>query len=281
MAEHRVIGLIAGGRQFPAMVARGAKQAGHSVVAVGFTGQTDHAEEIALHADAFELQPLGKLGRLFAFFRKHGVQDVVMAGTINKPGIMDVRHFDMKALKIIFSNKEKGDSVLLGALSRAFEEEGMRVVPPHGFLPELLTPEGVLTRRAPSPREWADLLHGYRVAKEMGRLDIGQCVVLREGIVAAVEALEGTDACIRRGLALGGPESVVVKVFKPGQEERVDLPSVGPDTVAALAEGQGTVLGVEAGRSLLFDAESAIAAADRAGVCIVGFTEAMLENPPL
>lgn len=278
MADSRVIGLIAGGRQFPVLVAQGARAAGHRVIAVGFEGHTDRVEELKEHAHEFELLKFGKLGKLFSFFSRHGVQDVVMAGTIDKPKTMDVRHFDLKALKLIFQNKHKGDSAILGTLTRAFEQEGMRVLPPHHFLPELLTPEGVLTRREPNAREWDDIRHGYRIAKEMGRLDIGQCVVLREGIVAAVEALEGTDRCIRRGLEFGGPESVVVKVFKPGQEERVDLPSVGPDTLAAMAEGKATVLAVEAGRSLLFESEQTVRQADGAGISIVGFTEAMLEG---
>lgn len=279
MSERRIIGLIAGGKQFPVLVAKGAHEAGHTVVAVGFPGHTDRQDELKAIADVFSMLPFGKLGKLFDLFKKNGVQDVVMAGTINKPKIMDVRHFDLTAIKLIFKQPGKGDSVLLGALTRAFEERGMRVVPPHLFMPELLTPEGVLTKRQPTEREWEDLRHGHMVAKKMGRLDIGQCVVLREGIVAAVEALEGTDSCIRRGLEYGGPESVVVKVFKPGQEERVDLPSVGLDTIATMTEGRATVLGVEAGKSLLFDGDAAIEAADRAGISIVGFTPEMLDFP--
>jgi len=149
----------------------------------------------------------------------------------------------------------------------------MELVPPQSFAQGLLTPAGVLTRRAPDEREWADLRAGARLAREMGRLDIGQCVVLREGIVAAVEALEGTDAAIRRGCELGGAGCVAVKVMKPGQEERVDLPSVGPDTVRVLSRGKGVCLGVEAGKSLFFDMETTLEIADRYGVAIVGLTK--------
>jgi DUF1009 family protein len=281
MNEKRTIGLIAGGRQFPVLVARGARREGHRVITAGFPGHVDHEQELAEHSDVFELIKLGKLAKLFKFFKKHNVQDVVMAGTINKPKIMDVRHFDLKAIRLIFSQPSKGDSILLGALTRAFEAEGMRVVPPHQFLPELVTPEGVLTKRAPTEREWADLRFGYKVAKAMGELDVGQCIVLRERIVAAVEALEGTDNCIRRGLEFGGPESVVIKVFKPGQEERVDLPCAGSDTIATIAAGKGTVLGMEAGKSLLFDADAAIDAANRVGITIVGVTADMLQDSPV
>jgi DUF1009 family protein len=146
------------------------------------------------------------------------------------------------------------------------------VVPAHSYLPELLTPEGVMTRREPDEREWEDLRYGWKIAKELGRMDIGQCVVIREGIVSAVEALEGTDPTIARGCSLGGAGCVVIKVFKPGQQEQIDLPSLGLDTVKAMAEGKATCMGVEASRSLFFDRDEAIALADRSGIAIVGLT---------
>ncbi|MGE4293584.1 MAG: LpxI family protein [Desulfovibrio sp.] len=268
--SQRVIGLIAGGRQFPVLVAEGVKRAGHKLVVACFDGHSNM--DVAAHADVLATLKLGKLGKLLDFFKKNGVEHVIMAGTIDKPRIMDVRHFDMRALKVIFRNKNKGDTNLLGALTSELESEGMRVVPAHLHVPDLLTPEGVLTRRQPTKREQEDLRQGWVVAKELGRLDIGQCLILREGIVAAVEALEGTDEAIRRGCRLGGEECVVVKVFKPGQEERVDLPSAGKDTIRTMHEGKATCLGIEAGKSLLFDRDETIAEADRCGISIVGLT---------
>lgn len=270
-----VIGLVAGGRQFPVMVAKGVRDQGHRLVAAGFTGHSNMA--VAELAHVWKELKLGQLGRLISFFKDNRVQRVVMAGTIDKPKIMDVRHLDMRALKVVFRNKNKGDASVLGAVAREFESEGMAVVPAHEFLPELLTPEGVLGARRPSEREWGDLAYGWRVAKDMGRLDIGQCLVLREGIVAAVEALEGTDAAVRRGCELGGEGCVVIKVFKPGQQAEVDLPSVGPDTVRIMAEGRAVCLGVEAGRSLFFDRDQAVALADRSGIAVVGLSEAVLK----
>jgi len=269
-SAHKVIGLIAGGRQFPVLVARGVKAAGHRLVVAGFTGHTN--PEVYPLADAWRELKLGQLAKLLDFLKENGVQEVVMAGTIHKPGVMDIRHFDARAVKILFTLKAKGDDAILRAVSAVLEEEGMELAPPQRYAEGLLTPAGVLTRRAPDEREWLDLRHGAHLARELGRLDIGQCVVLREGIVAAVEALEGTDAAIERGCLLGGPGCVVVKMLKPGQEERVDLPSVGPDTVRGLARGKGLALGVEAGRSLFFDLEATIEAADRAGLTIVGLT---------
>lgn len=270
----KIIGLIAGGRQFPVMVARGVKAAGHRLVVVGFTGHTN--PEVYPLADAHREMKLGQLAKLLDYFKAEGVEAAVMAGSINKPGVLDIRHFDSKAVKIIFSLKGKGDDAILRAFATLLEGEGMALLPPQAFAQGLLTPAGVLTRRAPDEREWADLRAGVRLARELGRMDIGQCVVLREGIVAAVEALEGTDAAIARGCSLGGPGCVVVKVLKPGQEERVDMPAVGLDTVRGLASGKGTCLGVEAGKSLFFDLEATVAAADRAGIAIVGLAGADL-----
>jgi hypothetical protein len=271
----KVVGLIAGGRQFPVLVAQGVKAQGHRLVVAGFSGHTN--AEVYPLADAHRELKLGQLAKLLDFLKENGVQQVVMAGTINKPGVMDIRHFDTRAVKLLFSLPGKGDDAILRAVSGLLESEGMELVPPQTYAQGLTTPPGVLTRRPPDEREWADLRRGAFLARQMGAHDIGQCVVLREGIVAAVEALEGTDAAIRRGCELGGPGCVAVKVMKPGQEERVDLPSVGPDTVRVLAKGQGTCLGVEAGKSLFFDLEAAVVAADRAGIAIVGLAASDLD----
>jgi UDP-2,3-diacylglucosamine hydrolase len=267
----RTIGLIAGGRQFPVMVSRGVKDAGHRLVVVGFDGHTN--PEVYPLADAWRELKLGQLAKLLEFFVAEGVEQVMMAGSINKPGVLDWRHFDRKALSILLNLKGKGDDAVLRAFTMLVESEGMEVIPPQTYAPGLMTPPGVLTRRAPDEREQADLERGLILARELGRMDIGQCLVLREGIVAAVEALEGTDAAIRRGCELGGPGCVVVKVCKPGQEERVDLPSVGLDTVRVMVRGGATCLGVQAGKSLFFDLEATLAAADKHGIAIVGLEE--------
>ncbi|WP_432735791.1 LpxI family protein [Maridesulfovibrio sp. FT414] len=268
--KSETIGLIAGGGQFPLLVAKGAAAQGHRVVAVFFKGHSN-LEVSALADDSVELM-LGQLSRLISFFKKNGVNKVVMAGTINKPKALDVRP-DLRAAKLLFKLATKGDDVLLRAITREFESEGMQVVGPHVYAPQLLTPAGLLTKRRPSDVEKTDLATGWRIAHELGRLDIGQCVVLREGIITAVEAIEGTDAAIRRGCELGGKGCCIVKVFKPGQEDRVDMPSIGLKTVQGMHELGATCLGVEAGKSLFFDLDKAVEFADRNGICIVGLTE--------
>ncbi|BDQ32832.1 LpxI family protein [Pseudodesulfovibrio portus] len=264
------IGLIAGGKQFPVLVAQGVKSKGHRLVVAGFTGHTN-MDVVPLADEWMELK-FGKLNKLIGYLKSNGVDRLIMAGTIEKPKVMDVRHLDMRAIKLILGKKNRGDSALLGILAEEFEKEGMPVVPAHEFLPELLTPDGVLTRREPDEREWKDLNFAWTMAKELGRLDIGQCVVVNEGVVAAVEAIEGTDEAIRRGCSYGGKGCVVVKVFKPGQQKEVDLPSLGLDTLRTMADGQATCLGVEAGKSLFFDREAALGFADANNISIVGLT---------
>lgn len=268
--ETLTIGLIAGGKQFPVLVAEGVKARGHRLVVAGFTGHTNM--DVAPLADEWKELKLGKLNKLISYLKSNGVDRIIMAGTIEKPKVMDVRHLDMRAVKLVFSKKNKGDSALLGILSSEFEKEGMPVVPAHEFLPELLTPEGVLTRRQPDEREREDLAFAWKIGKELGRMDVGQCLVVREGVVAAVEALEGTDEAIRRGCSYGGKGCVVVKVFKPGQQKEVDLPSLGLDTLRTMVEGKASCLGVEAGKSLFFDRESALEFANANRVSIVGLT---------
>lgn len=263
-----VVGLIAGGRQFPLLVAKGVKEHGHKLVVAGFTGHTNMA--VVDHADVWRELKLGKLNELIQFFKENGVNKVIMAGTIDKPKIMDIRHLDMRAIKLVFKRKNKGDSAILGALASEFEAEGMFVAQAHELVPELLSPVGTITRCEPTEQQWEDIRFGWKLAKEFGRLDVGQCVVVREGIVAAIEALEGTDEAIRRGCAYGGEQCVVVKVFKPGQDERIDLPSLGLDTIQIMIEGGATCLAYEAGKSLFFDQEKSIEIANKAGLSIVG-----------
>lgn len=270
------IGLIAGGRQFPIMVAKGVKARGFKLVVAGFTGHTNM--DVVSYADVWQELKLGKLGKLISYFKSNGVEKIIMAGTINKPKVMDVRHLDMRAVKLIFSQKNKGDSAILGILANEMAKEGMPVVPAHEYLPELLTPKGTLTRREPDEREWEDLRFAWKIAKELGRMDVGQCLVVREGIVAAVEALEGTDRAIRRGCELGGSGCVVLKVFKPGQQEQVDLPSFGLDTIKTMADGGATCFGIEADKSLLFDREEAISFADKHKISIVGISPGQFDS---
>ena len=266
----RTLGIIAGGGAFPITVAKTAKERGERVVGAGFASDTDPA--FPERCDAFVWLKLGQLGRLIDFFTAHGVTHVVMAGPINKPRALDLRP-DWRAAKLLFSTKTRGDDALLRAVTAELEREGMHVVAPHLYSPDLLAPEGVLTRRKPTEREQEDISFGWNVSRSLGAFDIGQCLVVRERIVLAVEAIEGTDAAIRRGGQLGGPGAVVVKRPKPAQDRRLDMPAVGPDTLRVMAEVGATCLAVEAGGCIFFEQGHTLEFADANGIAIVSLPE--------
>ncbi len=263
----RTLGIIAGGGAFPITVAQTARERGERVIGVGFHSDTDPG--FASHCDSFSWLRLGQLGRLIEFFTTHRVTHVVMAGPINKPRALDIRP-DWRAAKLLFSIKARGDDVLLRALTAELEREGMTVVAPHLYSPQLLAPEGILTRRKPSQAEHEDIEFGWNLAEALGQYDIGQCLVVKEKIVLAVEAIEGTDAAIQRGGRLGGPGAVVVKRPKPTQDKRLDLPAFGLKTVESMAEAGATCLAFEAGGCIFFEQDKALEFADRHGLTLIG-----------
>ncbi len=270
------VGILAGGGQFPRLVAQNARQAGLRVAVCGFYGHTDPALEA--DADAFVMLHLGQLNKMLAFFRKHGVRRLCMAGAISKPKALDFRP-DWRAARVVFALRRKGDDALLRAVIGELEKDGFSVLPPTELAPTLdltstlICPAGVLTRRAPTPEAWADIRYAWPIAAAMGRFDIGQCLVARQGMVVAVECLEGTDATLLRGAQLGGEGCVAVKMAKPGQDERVDLPSVGLTTIRNLVGAKYAALAVQADKTLFFDREESVRLADRNGLAIVAITE--------
>jgi DUF1009 family protein len=263
----RTLGIIAGGGSFPISVARTARERGERVIGVGFPSDTDPG--LPSHCDSFSWLKLGQLGRLIEFFRAHGVTHVVMAGPINKPRALDLRP-DWRAAKLLFSIKARGDDVLLRALTAELEREGFLVVAPHLYSPDLIAPEGVLTRRKPTQTEREDVEFGWQLAQSLGQYDIGQCLVVKEKIVLAVEAIEGTDAAILRAGQLGGAGAVVVKRPKPTQDKRLDLPAFGLTTVESMVKAGATCLAFEAGGCLFFEQDQAIALADKHGITLMG-----------
>ena len=265
------IGLIAGGGQFPLLFTEAAQERQRRVAAVCHQNET-HAE-LAQRADISCWVKLGQLGKIIRFFHEQGVQETVFCGTITKTRMFRDIFPDLKGLTLWGKIDRRLDDAILRAVAGALEEEGIKVLASTCYLEHLFFPKGILGKRKPSQEQQADIRFGWRIAREIGRLDIGQCVVVREGAVLAVEAIEGTDAAIRRGGKLSGSGAVVVKMRKPGQDFRFDLPATGTRTIETLASVKGSVLAVEAGQSLLFDREAMIAAADRAGIAVVGVQE--------
>lgn len=265
------IGLIAGSGQFPVLFSKAASGKGYRVMAVAFKNETDPLIESVV--SGLEWQHLGQVKRLIAYFKKNGVQDVVMLGAIKKTRMfLDVRP-DTKAIALLAGMKNTHDDGLLGAFARVLEMENIQVRPSTFLLPEMLAREGVWTKRKPDRTEKKDIATGWRAAKEIGRLDIGQCVVVCGGTILAVEAIDGTDATIRRGGALARGGAVVVKVSKPQQDMRFDVPAVGEGTVQTMHEAGVSVLVIEAGKAVVFDREEMIRLADRHRIAIVALTE--------
>jgi hypothetical protein len=266
------IGLIAGKGQFPLLFAEAAGRRGLEVVAVAHQGETDPALESLVH-ECFWIS-VGQLGKLIRALKEAGVTRVVMAGGLSRGRLFREFWPDLRALNLIRRAGAGHDDRLLRGLAAELEKEGIIVVSPLLCLEELLAQTGRLGRRRPTSQELQDIDYGFTIAKAVGRLDLGQCVVVRRQVVAALEAIEGTDDTIRRGGRLAGPGAVVVKVLKPGQDLRFDLPAVGKNTIEVMGEVEARVLAVEAGKTLIFDREEMLALADKAGIAVWGVAAA-------
>lgn len=270
------IGLIAGNGRFPLIFAETARREGCRVVAVAHRGETD--EEIESFADEVTWIRVGELGKIIRVFRRAGVRRAVMAGGIQKVRLFSGFRPDLRGAAFLARVGSFHDDALLRGLARELEDDGIEVVASTLFLGSILAHEGLLGHVKLRRGDWKDVALGYRVARGVGAFDVGQSVVVRDGIVIAVEGIEGTDACIRRGGALGRGAVIVVKVSKPGQDLRFDVPAVGPGTIAALAEVGGRVLAVEAECTILLDREQFLAAADAAKIVVVGVSEGFLAD---
>jgi DUF1009 family protein len=265
------IGIIAGGGQFPLLFIEAAHKAGRRVVVIAHKGETD--EDVAQAADAVCWVKLGQLGKLISFFKKEKVGETVFLGTITKTKIFRDILPDLKGISLWNKIDRKQDDAILRAIAQTLEVEGIKVLESTLYLRHLLFPAGVLTKKKPNKKQRRDIEFGWQNARAIGKLDIGQCVVVRDCSVLAVEAIDGTDATILRGGALAKEKSVVVKVKKPGQDFRFDLPATGLTTIRSLQSVKGAVLAVEAGQSLLFDRELMIEEANKAGIVVVGISE--------
>lgn len=262
------VGLIAGSGRFPLIFARNAREAGVRVIAVAHRGET--AEEIEQLVEDVTWIRVGQLGKIIRTFHKAEVHNAVMAGGIRKVRMFSNFRPDPRGLALLARVRSRDDDQLLRGVAAELEREGIRVLESTLFLRRIIPAEpGVLTRTQPGPEQWKDVRLGIPMAKALGRLGIGQTLILKDGVVVAVEAVEGTDSAIRRaGESVEGPV-VVVKMSKPDQDLRFDMPAVGPKTIEVLREAGGGVLAVERERSILLDKETLLAAADDAGIAVV------------
>lgn len=267
------IGLIAGNGRFPILFAQSARQRGLEVVAVALRGET--LPEIAQHADKVYWAGIAQLGKWIRLLKRERITRAVMAGGITKAKMYSpfrILRFrpDFRTIRLWYRKlRDKRDYSLLEAAANEFAMDGIEICNSIEYMTEHLAREGCCTRRAPTEGEMADVRFGWELAKNMAHLQVGQTVVVKEQAVLAVEAIEGTDEAIRRGGRLGKGGAVVVKVSKPNQDLRFDVPTIGLKTIQVLQEAGVRVLAVEADKTLMLDKKEIIEAADRVGICIL------------
>jgi len=270
-AERPTLGILAGGGRLPGTVAAAAHAAGRAVFLIGLEGFADPA---VLAPWPHEVVRILAAGRILAALRANGCRDLVLVGPVRRPSLLDLRP-DAEGARIlgrIGRAAFAGDDGLLAAVVRVFAEEGFRVLGVHEILNEALGPVGVLSRATPDAVAMADIRRGIAVARALGAIDVGQGCVVQQGIVLAVEAAEGTDAMLSRCAALArpGPGGVLVKLVKPGQDRRADLPTIGPETLRGAAGAGLRGVAFEAGGTILAERDAAIAAADAGGLFLLG-----------
>jgi UDP-2,3-diacylglucosamine hydrolase len=266
-AKATTIGLVAGNGQYPLIFAREALKRGHRVVAVGVREETDASLEGMV--DRFHWVQVGELGRLLDFLKQEGVKDLVMAGQIQHQRLFQNHKPDSVLSKMLNRVKDRRADTLLKAVAWHLGRIGIRLRDSRMFLDEMLPKRGVLTKTVPSVEEEQDIRFGFKLAKRVSALDIGQSVAVKGRAIIAVEAMEGTDNMIRRASSIAGKGVVIVKVSKVKQDMRFDVPCIGSKTVQILAESQSGPLVIEAGKTLILEKEQVIQEANEKGVAIV------------
>ena len=264
----KCIGLIAGSGRFPIIFAENARRLGYTVSAIAHIGET--APELEGYVDRIHWVKMGQFSKALNALKADGVDQAVMLGGIKKTHVFTTIRPDLRALALFSRLRNWKDDGILRAVADELEREGIQICDSTFGLDGILAEEGTLTKRSPTKKEWQDVWFGWEIAQETGRLDIGQCVVVKDRAIIAVEAVEGTDETIRRGGALAKTRVVVVKRTKPQQDLRFDLPAVGPTTVETMCVANASVLAIEAKRTVLLDREDMLRRANAADLAIVG-----------
>ncbi len=262
------IGLIAGDGRFPIIFAENVRQLGFTVSAIALLGST--LPELESHVERIHWLKIGQFSKALAALKQDGVRKAVMLGGIKKTNVFTTLRPDLRALTIFSRLKHWKDDAILREVAKELEGEGIEICESTFGLESILAEEGYLTKKRPSKKEDVDIQFGWETLETLGRLDIGQCVVVKNRVIVAVEAVEGTDGAITRGGQLGGQGVVVVKRSKPHQDLRFDLPAIGPKTIQTMVDAKASVLAIEAGRTVILDREAVFSQAKAAGISIIG-----------
>ncbi|MFH2012929.1 MAG: UDP-2,3-diacylglucosamine diphosphatase LpxI [Pseudomonadota bacterium] len=261
------IGLIAGNGKLPIVFAQLLAQKNLKVTAVAHKEET--IDSLEKYVDKIFWIDVGQIQKIIEIFKEEEIKDVIMIGGVTKASMFSGIKPDVKAASILSKLTHKKDDLLLRSFAKVLEKEGISIQSATQYFPSILASKGVFTKEVPNEDQYKDIKFGWDIAKGIGKLDIGQTVVVKDQVVLAVEAIEGTDETIKRGGRLGNGQVVVVKVSKPGQDMRFDIPAVGIETIRSIQEAGGSVLAIEAGNTIIMEKEEMVRFADQEGISIV------------
>ncbi len=264
----QLLGLIAGNGKFPILFAQKAKSKNYKIVAAGIKGDTSFL--LKFFVDELVWFRVGELKKLFSFFKERGVGKVIMAGQVNPDNLFEQNvKFDEEFQKLFDAIKDRKADTIFSAIADKLKQQNMELVDSTFLLEDYLAPKGTLTKRGPTLKELEDIEFGRTIAKAMGGLDVGQTVVIKEKAIVAIEAMEGTDRTIDRGGRIARTGAVVVKMSKPNQDLRFDIPVIGPRTIETMIKSKAQCLAIEAGKTLIIERPKCLKLANRFGICIV------------
>ena len=261
-------GLIAGNGQFPFLVVDGARKQGASLAVAAIKEETD--KRIDEVADDVQWIGIGQLGKMISFFKREGVKKAMMAGQVKHVQLFSGALPDVRMMKMLWNLAKRNTDALIGGVADELSKEGIELVDSTFLIPEQLAQKGVLTKRGPDKIEKENIDYGLKIASEIARLDLGQTIVVRANACVAIEAMEGTDATIKRAGELANGKLTVVKIAKPDQDMRFDVPVVGLPTIETMICAGATCLSITAGKTLMFDREAMLARANEAKICVIG-----------
>lgn len=268
MPESKRLGLIAGNGKFPIVFAQKAKQLHYKVIAAGIKGDTSFF--LRFIADKIVFFNVGDLKKLFNYFKEEGVQEVIMAGQVSPKNLFEQSvKLDEDFKQLFDAIEDRKADTIFSAVADKLNEYGMKLVDSTFLIKEHLAPRGTLTKRAPTLKELQDIEFGSKIAKSMGGIDVGQTVVVKDKAIIAIEAMEGTDRTILRGGSIAHEGAVIVKMSKPNQDFRFDVPVIGPKTLKNLVKSNAGCLAIEAGKTIIIDLKQCLKIANRAKICIV------------